>query len=84
MDQEWQVIYLFTIKKFRFSQNNLLKYGSCLLVFEITSLNKNKYEEKFINEIKVNNLLGPHTFSINKKMRFILIFIMKNLICSRD
>lgn len=60
-------IFVNNKKIYRFGQNNLLKYGASLLAFEITLLNINEYEEKFIKEFKVNNFFGPHSFSTNKK-----------------
>ena len=57
-------------KLFRFGQNNLTKYGSSLILYEITTININEYCEKFVKEFKVKNFLGPHTFSINDNDEF--------------
>jgi hypothetical protein len=52
-------------KLYRFGQNNLEKYGSSIILFEITAISINQYQEKFIKEFKIKNFFGPHTFSIN-------------------
>ena len=60
-------IYRYKGKFYRFGQNNLKRYGSSLILFEIISFNMDEYLEKFIKEFKISDFFGPHTFSINNK-----------------
>lgn len=52
-------------KLYRFGQNNSYNYGDGLTIWEITTLSKEQYAERYVRSISFDDAHGPHTIDVS-------------------